>query len=379
MKQDVRSRSVPGMARTSLRRSRTCSSPASARARPMWPWAARAANEARAGSTPSRRTSASVTSRVVGVRSRTCRVRDTIVGSTSSGVGAHRIHTVRGLGSSSDLSRALPETSLSRSASSTISTFQRPMIGVIDARRISSRDSSAVICSFSGVNWSTSACPRPRTWWQVSQVPHPPSGHCRAAAKTRAAVERPEPGGPVSSQAWVIEGPGSPRRMRAASAEAWARVATSSGCPMTTSQSSLGCGARGPHRPAASRSQTSRAGSRPESGVEGRGWPSRTAASTRRHLVLGAVRLQHQVALRRRGRPAQEGGADLGVERLRLGLHPVGVPGSAEADSGGDVEQDRQVRDAGPPWPTGSTRRSGPRPGPGPPPGRPPTSRGSGR
>ena len=35
MKQEVRSRSDPGMARTSLRRSRTCSSPASARARPM--------------------------------------------------------------------------------------------------------------------------------------------------------------------------------------------------------------------------------------------------------------------------------------------------------------------------------------------------------
>ena len=190
MKQDVRSRSVPGMARTSLRRSRTCSSPASARARPMWPWAARAANDASAGSTPSRRTSASATSRVVGVRSRTCRVRDTIVGSTSSGVGAHRIHTVRGLGSSSDLSSALPETSLSRSASSTISTFQRPMIGVIDARRISSRDSSAVICSFSGVNWSTSACPRPRTWRQVS--------HGAAARRPGTAGRRRRPARPWS-------------------------------------------------------------------------------------------------------------------------------------------------------------------------------------
>ncbi|MDF9814067.1 hypothetical protein M2266_003298 [Streptomyces sp. SPB162] len=48
--------------------------------------------------------------------------------------------------------------------------------------------------------------------WQPSQNPQPgtpPSArsglvHCSAAAKARAAVERPEPGGPVNSQACVI-------------------------------------------------------------------------------------------------------------------------------------------------------------------------------
>ena len=35
-------------------------------------------------------------------------------------------------------------------------------------------------------------------------TPQPPSGHCSAAAKARAATERPDPGGPVNSQAWVM-------------------------------------------------------------------------------------------------------------------------------------------------------------------------------
>ena len=39
---------------------------------------------------------------------------------------------------------------------------------------------------------------------QAWQVPSPPAGHCRAAAKARAATERPDPGGPVNSQACVI-------------------------------------------------------------------------------------------------------------------------------------------------------------------------------
>ena len=34
------------------------------------------------------------------------------------------------------------------------------------------------------------------------QVPQPPRGHCSAAAKARAALDRPDPGGPVISQAW---------------------------------------------------------------------------------------------------------------------------------------------------------------------------------
>src|SRR6185369_8819053 len=45
-------------------------------------------------------------------------------------------------------------------------------------------------------------------WRQLLHSLQPPSSHSRAAAKARAATERPDPGGPVNSQAWVIA-PGS--------------------------------------------------------------------------------------------------------------------------------------------------------------------------
>ena len=48
---------------------------------------------------------------------------------------------------------------------------------------------------------------------QDRHCPHPgvPSeAHCSAAAKHKAATERPEPGGPVNNQAWVIEPPAPP-------------------------------------------------------------------------------------------------------------------------------------------------------------------------
>ena len=49
-----------------------------------------------------------------------------------------------------------------------------------------------------------------KTWWHEGHSPQPPDGHSSAAAKARAATERPDPGGPVNSQAWVIA-PGSGR------------------------------------------------------------------------------------------------------------------------------------------------------------------------
>ena len=51
VKQDATSSSWNGMRMTSCRRMRACSSRASARARPMWPCEARAANDAMAMST----------------------------------------------------------------------------------------------------------------------------------------------------------------------------------------------------------------------------------------------------------------------------------------------------------------------------------------
>ncbi|GAT13169.1 putative uncharacterized protein [Mycolicibacterium thermoresistibile] len=53
----------------------------------------------------------------------------------------------------------------------------------------------------------TSACVPAIVVVQARHSPHPgtPSEvHCNAAAKHSAAIDRPEPGGPVISQAWVI-------------------------------------------------------------------------------------------------------------------------------------------------------------------------------
>jgi hypothetical protein len=79
---------------------------------------------------------------VDGVRSGTCRVREEIVGRTSSTLGAHRIHTVCGGGSSRDFSRTLTAWSVRRSASSTTMTCHGPLMGDIDDRITRSRASS---------------------------------------------------------------------------------------------------------------------------------------------------------------------------------------------------------------------------------------------
>ena len=97
-------------------------------------------------------------------------------------------------------------------------TCQRPPAGDSDARRTRSRVSLTPMDSRSVRTNSTSAWVPTSVVWQPSQKPQPgaaPSArsgltHCRAAAKARAAVERPEPGGPVKSQAWVIRDPAPP-------------------------------------------------------------------------------------------------------------------------------------------------------------------------
>ena len=99
-------------------------------------------------------------------------------------------------------------------------------------RRAASCTSSAhlertEIDSPSGTTSRTSAWVPARTVWQAAHSPHPCCGHCRAAANARAATDRPEPGGPVNSQAWVIA---------AGSAAAAASSATAAGCPTTSSQ-----------------------------------------------------------------------------------------------------------------------------------------------
>ena len=50
----------------------------------------------------------------------------------------------------------------------------------------------------------TSECEPASAVWQAWHSPQPPRSHCSAAANAIAAFERPDPGGPVNSQAWVM-------------------------------------------------------------------------------------------------------------------------------------------------------------------------------
>ena len=176
---------------------------------------------------PSRRTSKAATASTGGVRSRTCRERERIVIITSSSEGAHRIQTVPGTGSSSALSNASAARSDNRSASSMMITRQRPTEGRAAASRTRSRASFTVRVRPSVATTSTSACVPSSAVRHSRQVPQPPSGHCKAAAKAFAATDLPDPGGPVSSHAWV---------MAAGSVTARCSVATADSWPMTSSQ-----------------------------------------------------------------------------------------------------------------------------------------------
>jgi hypothetical protein len=85
---------------------------------PMWLCASRAARVAVGRSTPSRRAISAATSSTAGMRRRTERTRERMVGSRSASLGAQRIQTVRGGGSSSALSSTFEVRSAMRSASS---------------------------------------------------------------------------------------------------------------------------------------------------------------------------------------------------------------------------------------------------------------------
>ena len=108
-----------------------------------------------------------------------------------------------------DLSRTLVVRSAMRSASSTRMTRQRPVQGRRWASPMRVLTSSIVMMSFSVVRRTTSGWEPAMTSRQGLHCPQPGTGpvHCRAAAKARAAFERPDPGGPVTSQAWVMASP----------------------------------------------------------------------------------------------------------------------------------------------------------------------------
>jgi len=163
------------------------------------------------------------------VRSTTARHRDRMVGITSSTVGAHNSHTVRKGGSSMLFNKASAAESVNRSASSTIRTCQRSPAGDRAACRTSRRTSSTLITFWSVTTRVTSACDPANAVRHARHVPQPRRSHSRAAAKARAALERPDPGGPVTSQACVI-----PVAVRPCSASAAASTLTRS-CAVRTS------------------------------------------------------------------------------------------------------------------------------------------------
>ncbi len=144
-----------------------------------------------------------------GVTSATWRHRERSVIEMSSGStdGAHSRNTVDGGGSSTTFSSALAAPSVSRSASSITTICQRPVPGRRDAICTMLRIESTPMDSPSGMIRRTSACVPAIVVVQARHSPHPgvPSArHCSAAAKQRAATERPDPGGPVISHACVM-------------------------------------------------------------------------------------------------------------------------------------------------------------------------------
>lgn len=211
---------------TSCRRVRASSYRARRVATPTWHWASRAHSTARSSVTPWRATSSRATSSAEGTLSVTARHRERMVTSTSMGEGAHSSQMVCGGGSSMLLSITLEVRSVMRSASSTIMMRQAPTDGRSWARTTSSRASSMLIWGFSVTKLVTSAWVPANAVRHAWHCPHPvPCSHSSAAASARAAVERPEPGGPVNSQAWV----GSLSRAARCS------CSTTRGCPTTSS------------------------------------------------------------------------------------------------------------------------------------------------
>ena len=190
---------------------------ASRRARPTWPPLTDAAQRASSSGSPSVSISTRAIASTGGVTSATCRQRERSVIAMSSGStdGAHSRNTVDGGGSSTTLSSAFAAPSVSRSASSISTICHRPVPGRRDAICTMLRISSTPIDKPSGMIRRTSAWVPAIVVVQARHSPQPgtPSEvHCSAAAKHSAAIDRPDPGGPVISHACVMV-PGRARQL----------------------------------------------------------------------------------------------------------------------------------------------------------------------
>ena len=110
---------------------------------------------------------------------------------------------------------------MSRSASSISTTCQRPPVGALgrpqhQRAHLADRDGQALGHDRADVGVGAGQ----RGVALAADAAAALAAHCSAAAKARAATDRPEPGGPVKSQAWVIApaGAASPRTIAAAAA-----------------------------------------------------------------------------------------------------------------------------------------------------------------
>ena len=318
--------------------------------------------------------------------------------------GVHSRNTVRGGGSSIALSSALPACSVSRSASSTSSTCQRPMgrrglrpqhqrahLGDADGEPLR-HDEPHV-----GVGAAERGVAR------LALAAAAVRSHCSAAANARAATDRPEPAGPVNSHACVIAAGSAdgcwPATIAAAAAACRSVVSVarrtaparpdsrrrrtplrhdrrasrtvvrprSIGAPAAPRRSAVGTrtcrNRRWPgrvRRPGARPRRCAIGTARSTASVSaGRLGPSR--ACTRSHREGDHVdrvgRVDHQVAVRIGGGEVEERAPDPLVERERLGLEPV-RPGHGRRP-GADRRPDRcraarPGPGAGRRWPTGT-------------------------
>jgi len=110
-------------------------------------------------------------------------------------------------GSSSAFKRALAAASVIRSQSSITTTrhfeMEAPHEDLMTISRISSTLIDRPLTSTSSISgWEPASAVE-----QSEQSPHPPSLQISAAANAFAIFDRPEPGGPVNNQAWVISWP----------------------------------------------------------------------------------------------------------------------------------------------------------------------------
>jgi adenylate cyclase len=122
-------------------------------------------------------------------------------------VGAQSSQIVDAPGSSRAFSSAFAAASVMRSQSSITTTRQlevdAPQEDLETISRISSIFMDRPLTSTS----STSGWVPASAVLQASQLPHPFSWQTSAAAKALAMLDRPDPGGPVKSQAWDISCP----------------------------------------------------------------------------------------------------------------------------------------------------------------------------